>query len=165
AAARWRVAPDGCRTERGAVYHDGLSAKLAYEALVSDVASLDPPDDPPLKTADRFVYMGKRIPMLGAREKCNGAAKYGIDLTRPGMVQASIEGAPRVGATLQRYDDRAARRVPGVVDVVTLETPPATDLFPFVPSIAVVATSYWAALQGRRKLKTVWSDGPNAKVS
>jgi CO/xanthine dehydrogenase Mo-binding subunit len=165
AAARWGVAANACRTARGTVYRDGTPSGVAYEALLADIASLDPPADPPLKTPDRFNYIGKPLPMLGAQDKCTGHARYGIDLTRPGMVQASIERAPRLGAALQRYDARAVRAVAGVVDVVELTTAPAPDVFPFVPSLAVVANSYWSALQGRKRLNAHWSDGPNAGVS
>jgi CO/xanthine dehydrogenase Mo-binding subunit len=165
AAARWRVSSSTCRTQRGAVYHDGMRLRAEYASLVSEAVSLDPPADPALlKTPDRFAYMGKPMSMLGAREKCTGRARYGIDLTVPGMLYASFERAPRLGAELQRYDSDAARSIPGVTDVVYLRDPPVPDAFPFVPKIAVVGTSYWSALKGRAKLSAVWSDGPNSGV-
>lgn len=165
AALRWRVSPQACRTERGVVYHGPSHRSAEYGSLLTEVASVDPPADPPLKTPDRFAYIGKSLPMLGAREKCTGRAMYGIDLTRPGIVHASVERAPRIDAALLRYDAARVRATPGVVDVVELTTPPTPDAFPFVPSVAVVAASFCSALAGRKRLAAVWSDGLSSSVS
>jgi isoquinoline 1-oxidoreductase subunit beta len=59
-----------------------------------------------------------------------------------------IARPPAIGATLERLDDAAARRVPGVRQVLSISS-----------GVAVVADGYWAAEQGRRALQLTWSAG------
>ncbi len=164
AAARWNVQPDACRTATGVVFCDHLGQHAPYSMLLADAATQDPPGDPPLKQASQFVYIGKPIKMLGAESKTTGALVYGIDRRVPGMLFASLERAPRLGATLLGYN-RAVQSKRGVHAVVALAQAPTPDFFPFTPSVAVVADSYWGALQARKALHARWSAGPNAAVS
>ena len=66
------------------------------------------------------------------------------------MVYASVERCPYFGGKLKKIVDREARMVKGVLDIVEIEN-----------GFAVVGTSTWAALQGRKKLKTIWDKGSN----
>ena len=45
---------------------------------------------------------------------------------------------------------------------MTLGPPAAARLFQPLGGVAVMGTSTWAVLQGRKKLKVTWDDGPNA---
>ncbi|HET9707948.1 MAG TPA: molybdopterin cofactor-binding domain-containing protein, partial [Gemmatimonadales bacterium] len=54
-----------------------------------------------------------------------------------------------------------ALQVKGVERVVTLATTPIPSGFQPLGGVAVVATSTWAALQGRRALKVTWTASPN----
>lgn len=164
AATRWNVTPDACRTAASVVFCDAAGQRAPYAELIAAAAALDPPRVPPLKEPSRFVYIGKPMGLLGAAAKSSGAAVYGIDNRRPQMLYASIERAPRLGATLLGFNERV-QSMRAVRAVVPIRKPPTPDAFPFTPSIAVVADSYWAALQGRKALAARWSDGPNAGVS
>src|SRR5262249_5606381 len=55
---------------------------------------------------------------------------------------------------VERVDDRRARAVPGVRQIVVLD-----DL------VAVVGDHMWAAKSGLEALDVSWKDGPNANVS
>src|SRR5256714_3956379 len=50
AATRWRVPPNECKTEHGAVMHEASGRRLEFTALVADAAKLHVPTDTPLKT-------------------------------------------------------------------------------------------------------------------
>ena len=164
AAARWGVKAVDCRASEGCVVHEGTGRREAYGALVADASKRSLPADPKLKTRSEFRYIGKPQSLIEAGIKSTGKAMYGIDVRRPGMLYASIERAPRLGAELQSFDTRSAYAILGVRDVVVLDSPPFEDAFPFWSGVAVVADSYWSALKGRRALNAQWSDGPYATI-
>ena len=108
-----------------------------------------PPDNPPLKTAAQFTFIGKdrSTPRVDSPSKCNGTAVYTIDVKLPGLLTAVIAWPPSFGAKFVSFDATDAKKVQGVTDVV--EVP---------EGVAVVATGTWAALQGRRALKVQWDE-------
>ncbi len=88
-----------------------------------------------------------------------------MDVYRPGMVFASIERCPVVGGAVQSVDDKDARAVKGVLDVVTLDAAKPPYGFQALGGVAVIADSTWAAMQGRKKLKIQWALGGHAVFS
>ena len=84
----------------------------------------------------------------------NGSAKYGIDVQLPGMLVAVMARAPLPGVKVAKVDDKAARAVKGVKNVLTIPS-----------GVAVLATGYWAAKQGRDALKVEWDFGDRAGFS
>ncbi len=78
AAARgWGVPATECRTEGGAVIHDGTARKSGYGALVGRASAIEPPKDPPLKDRSAFRLIGRPLKRLDTPEKVNGKAGYG----------------------------------------------------------------------------------------
>jgi isoquinoline 1-oxidoreductase beta subunit len=92
----------------------------------------------------------------------SGKAVYGMDAKVEGMVYASIEHPPVLGATLKSVDDKAALAVRGVRQVVTLDAWKPPIMFQPLGGVAVIADSTWAAFQGRKQLKLEWDLGPHA---
>ncbi len=90
-----------------------------------------------------------------------GQERFGIDHDFPGQRYASIERCPYIGGDIDSFDATMTRKVSGVIDVV--EVPrlgPADSDYKFnAPGIAVLASTYWAALQGRRRLQVSWHKG------
>ncbi|PYO28820.1 MAG: hypothetical protein DMD86_15740 [Candidatus Rokuibacteriota bacterium] len=154
AANDWGVKIEEVDTEPGVVIHKGSGRRLAYGQLVDKAAQLPVPQDPKLKTPDKFRYIGKVQPRRDTREKVNGTAMYGMDVQVPGMLIASIERCPVFRGTLKSFDDSATKAVPGVKQVVKVSN-----------GVAVVADSFWSALQGRKALKVTWDEGPLAQLS
>ena len=154
AARRWRVAPAACRTESGKVIHDQTGRTLVYGALVGAAASITPPKDPPIKDVTAFRLIGRSLKRLDTPDKVNGKAKYAIDVRPPGVKFATLAASPVLGGTVAHVDDRRARAVPGVRQIVVLD-----DL------VAVVGDHMWAAKCGLDALDIRWNDGPNAEVS
>ncbi len=155
AANEWGVPLAELGTEPGAVVHRPSGRRRPYGALVDKAQQLPVPQNPPLKTPDRFRYIGKEFARLDVPSKIDGRAVFGIDVKMPGMLYASIERPPMVaGAKVKSFDATAAKQVKGVKDVVQV-----------THGLAVVANSSWAALTGRRALKVEWDEGPLATLT
>jgi isoquinoline 1-oxidoreductase beta subunit len=155
AAQEWNVPESEIDTEPGVVIHRPSGRRLMYGQLVDRASQLPVPQNPTLKTRDQFRYIGKEgIARLDIPVKTDGRAVYGMDVKVPGMLIASVERCPVFGGKAQSFDASAAKAVPGVKSVVQVTN-----------GVAVVATSFWSALQGRRALKITWDEGALAGLS
>ena len=114
------------------------------------------------KTAWRLI--GQETSTYDQQDIVTGKAQFGLDVFRDGMVYASIEHPPVLGGTVKSVNDAEARAVKGVQQTVTLDTFKPPHLFQPLGGVAVIADNTWAALQGRKKLKVDWNDGPHAVV-
>lgn len=146
AAARWGVPAGEITVEQGILRHpSGQSG--GFGAFAADAAALPVPAEVTLKSADRFVHIGRNVPRPDIPGKTTGAPIYALDVRRDGMLVAAIARPPKFGATVRSFDASAALKVRGVVDVVQI---PA--------GIAVVARSTWPAFKGRDALAVEWDE-------
>jgi isoquinoline 1-oxidoreductase beta subunit len=152
------VPVDQCRTERHQVIHAASSRQVDYGALVARAAALPPIAKPALKPPADYKLIGRSLPAKNLQTIVRGEAIYGTDVVVPGMLYATIERSPVINGRLAKVDDRAARAVPGVLNVVKLRgnTFPTTDYIR--DGVAVVARSTWTAQQGRRALQIRWHE-------
>jgi len=166
AAQTWGVAPGDCRTENGAVTH--ASHRMSYGELATKAASVPVPENPPLKDPKDFRLLGHRTHRLDTPSKVNGTAQFGIDVRMPGMLVASVERAPVFGGKVKSFDATRAKALPGVRHVVQLDSTPWLGQGAWgigtASGVAVVADTYWQAVEGRRALQITWDDGPNATL-
>ena len=146
AALTWNVRREECTAEDGSVVHKASGKKLTYGALSSKAASLDIPSKPTLKNRKDFKLIGTRIKDVDAHKITTGQPLYGIDTRREGMLFAMVARPPAYGKTLAAVDDTEARKVNGVKNVIKLQN-----------SVAVLATSTWAAKKGRDALVIQWN--------
>ena len=154
AADEWGVPVESVETEQGAVVHRPSGRRLLYGQLVDRAQQVPVPQNPTLKSPDKFRYIGKPVKRRDTPEKITGRGIYGTDVQVPGMLVASIERCPVFGGKVKSFDATAATRVKGVKHVVQVSN-----------GIAVVADGFWTALQGRRALRVTWDEGPMAQVS
>jgi isoquinoline 1-oxidoreductase len=160
AAKSWNVSPADCVAERSMVRHLPSGRALRYGEIVARMPitktfTEDELKQIALKKPSEYRVVGQWIPRLDIPDKVTGKAKFGIDTFLPNMVYAKVVYPPvREGATRTAVDDGAAKRVKGYVATVTLPQ-----------LVAVVATSYEAAVKARDALKVSWNPGPNANVS
>lgn len=69
-------------------------------------------------------YVGQSVPMVDARLKATGSARYTSDLTFPNMLWAGLLRSPHPHARILNIDTSLAQRLPGVKAVITgRETP------------------------------------------
>jgi isoquinoline 1-oxidoreductase beta subunit len=169
AAEKWQVPPAECRSDRGAVLHPASGRRLEYRELVARASEIKPSEKPPLKATAEFRIAEQPTPTVDLAEIVTGRITYGLDVRLPGMLHAVVERTPVLGGKVARFDASRALAVPGVRKVVEL---PA-DRFALksgrpvmvANGVAVIATSTWAAMKGRKALRVEWDEGPHASES
>lgn len=154
AAQQWQVEPASCKTANGEVTHAESGRKLSYGALALAAGSQTPPKDVPLKDPKDFALIGTSLKRFDTPDKVNGKAVYGIDAMLPGMKFATVAACPVFGGKVGKVDDSAARKIPGVRQIIVLD-----DM------VAVVGDHMWAAKKGLDALVIDWDEGANARVS
>jgi isoquinoline 1-oxidoreductase beta subunit len=167
AADEWDVEAHRLTTREGRVLHpDGRS--LGYAELAAAASQLEAPADPlPLKQPADFRIIGQPVRVADARDIVTGKAAYGIDARVPDALTAMIERCPYFDGRIARFDATAARRVPGVRDIVVIPGPQPDQPLnrALAAGIAVVAEDTWSARKGRDALKIEWQPGPHAHDS
>lgn len=162
AAHKWRVPVAECRARQHQVVHsDGRT--LGFGELVKLAADQPVParEELRFKIPSEFRYIGHDVPIVDLTDICTGKAIFGIDARMPGMVYAYIERPPVLGGKLKSHNDQETRKVKGVLRTVVLETAQPPYGFQALGGVAVIADSSWAAIEGRKKLKVAWDNGPN----
>ena len=154
AAKRWGVPPEQCRVERGVIHHDASRRSLGFGAVAADAAHQPVPKTPELLSSRSFRLLGRSQRRIDTPAKSDGSATFGIDVRVPGMKVAAVALSPVIGGKVAHVDDRAARALRGVVDVVVLPD-----------AVAVIAGDYWTASKGVAALKVRWDGGANTKIA
>lgn len=161
AAAVWGVAPASVAGSNGRVVHRASKRSLAYGALVARARALPVPADVPLKKPSQFRFIGKTMPSLDLPALVTGKGMFGQDMAMPGMKIAVIAHPPVYGATVASFDAAAALRVKGVEKVIEIPSTPIPSGFMPLGGVAVIASSTWAAIEGRNQLTVQWNASPN----
>ena len=164
AAARWGVPAAEVEAREHEVHHKGSRRRAGYGELVKEARALPIPPRESLKLKDpsAFRYIGKDIPIVDLADMTTGRARYGMDLHHEGMLVAVIARPPVYGGTVDKVDSSEADQVPGVERIVRLKEAKPPTAFAPLGGVAVLATSTWAAIRGRERLKVTWKDGPNS---
>jgi isoquinoline 1-oxidoreductase beta subunit len=156
AARRWNVQTEDCYAQHATVIHRQSGKKLTYGELAEDASKIPPPQNPKLKDPKDFTIIGTSPARKDIPAKVNGAAVFGMDCTVEGMLYASIERSPVFLGRLVSFDDTKAKAVKGVKYVLKTQR----NVWGHQrEGVAVVADSYWAAIQGRRALEVKWDNG------
>ncbi|MGQ0836012.1 MAG: molybdopterin cofactor-binding domain-containing protein [Gammaproteobacteria bacterium] len=162
-----RRAPATLSTEDARVLHpDGRA--LSYAQLAARAAKLVPPSkELRLKAAKRFQVIGRPVQVADGRDIVTGVAAYGLDAYLPNALTAVIARCPYFDGAVASVDDAAARRIPGVRNVIVLTAPKPDAALDrnLAAGVAVVADDLWSALKGRDALVIHWTRGPWAKDS
>lgn len=153
AANQWKVDRSALKAERGFVVHSS-GKKFSYGELASAAAELPVPGSVTLKDTKDFKIIGTRVKKIDTPSKAYGTAVFGLDVRVPGMLFASIERSPVFGGKMKSFDAAKAKTIPGVQEVVAVET-----------GVAVVATNTWAAFRAREDLNVTWEEGKWADQS
>jgi isoquinoline 1-oxidoreductase subunit beta len=155
AARRWNVGPEECYAQHATVIHRATDRKIKYGELAEDASKLSPPQNPKLKDPKDFTIIGSSPARKDIPPKTNGEAIFGIDCKVKGMLYASIERSPVFLGKLIGFDDSKAKAVKGVKFVLKTQR----NVWGHSrEGIAVVADSYWAAVQGRNALTVQWDN-------
>ncbi|MDX2485051.1 MAG: molybdopterin-dependent oxidoreductase [Pseudodonghicola sp.] len=148
AATRLGVERANLKTERGEVIApDG--SRIPYADLAVDAAKLTP-IEADLRPPAQWRLLGKTQPRIDMLGKVTGTAQYGIDTRVPGMKFAALRMNPHLGGRMTKFDDSAARAMPGVDRVVNLGN-----------GLAVIASNTWLAMQAVDAIDIDWGPSPN----
>jgi len=164
AASQLGVAAEELKVSAHQVAHINSGKSLSFAQLATAAAKQVMPklDSLALKASKDFRYIGKSLSIVDMPEMLQGKADFGVDVQLPNMVHASIERCPVLGGSLKSLDASAAKKVPGVIDVIEIAGKPLPAAFNALPGVAVIASNTWAAQQARKKLKIEWHLGDNA---
>ncbi|MEM7160088.1 MAG: molybdopterin cofactor-binding domain-containing protein [Myxococcota bacterium] len=154
AAQKWGVSEDGLRAEAGRVVEASGDRSVTYGELVEIANTLKVPEKPKLKARKDFRVIGTPARRVDNHAKVTGTAEFGIDVQVPNMAKAVMLHPPRTDAKALSVDADDAKKMPGVVDVVTTER-----------GVGVVAEKYWQALRAAAAVKVEWSEGEGSKFS
>ena len=164
AATRLGVKAERLRCESGTVIApDGR--RVTYGSLADAASAVALPSQaPPLKSPQQYRLIGRDAGDVDARAMVTGQLRFAID-ERPGdFLVAVLAQCPWPDGTLAELDSKDALAVDGVAKVMSIAPEPGLPWgsTAIAPAVAVLATSTWAALQGRSKLKLTWRPGPSA---
>src|SRR5215469_4738223 len=155
-ATKWNVPVGELSTEPSLVLHKASGRRIGYgevAAFAKAPAELPKIEEKDLKDRKDFRYIGKDVPRFEVPLKVTGAAKYGMDVQVPGMVYAAVLQSPYPGGAPQTVDDAAARKVPGITDIVKLPE-----------GVGVIGDTVEGTQAARNLLKVTWSAAPGASL-
>ena len=142
------VPVDELKTANGAVQlPDG--SELKYTELAGAAASIEPVRDVPLRDPANWRLLGKEMERIDIIGKSTGTLPYGIDISVPDMVHATIRVNPCQGGPMKSFDASAAEGMRGVAKIMEIEG-----------GIAVVADNTWRAIQAANAVEIEWGKAP-----
>ncbi|MAT52225.1 MAG: twin-arginine translocation pathway signal protein [Porticoccaceae bacterium] len=154
AAKQWQVPVGELTTDANQVIHGPSGRKATYGELSTAAAAMPLPDKVTLKDPKDFKLVGKQFLPRKDVGKTDGSATFTQDVRWPGMLTAVVAHPPVFGGTVKSVNADRARAMPGVKAV--LEVP---------SGVAVLADTFWQALQARKALDIVWDEGEQADFS
>lgn len=133
--------------KKEAIFWKGKRA--SYGELWERAVKLPIPHKVKLKETSEFIYIGKNIPRIDAKENVDGSAIFAIDVRLKDMVYAVVERPPAFGRKLKGFDPSRVKQVEGVIDVFAIST-----------GVAVCGKDFYSAQKGREGLKVEWTESP-----
>jgi isoquinoline 1-oxidoreductase subunit beta len=157
AAAEWNVPAAECRAASSIITHTPSGRTVTYGKVATAAGKLTPPDAATvtLKDPKDWKLAGKRLARLDTVDKTTGAQIYGMDLTLPSMLNASIKQSPVFGGKLKSFNAAAIANKPGVKKVVKVGD----------NAVAVIADTWWHANTALAALPIEWDNGDHTKQS
>ncbi|RCR69028.1 molybdopterin cofactor-binding domain-containing protein [Larkinella punicea] len=149
AAKRWNVSASDCTTSKGFVLHAASKRKLSYGELATEASKMPVPTDVKLKEIKDFKLIGQTIKNVDNPGILTGKPLFGLDFHREGMLIGMLQ-RPAFGYKLKSVDSAAAKAMPGIVNVVTINN-----------SVAVVGKSTWQVKKAKDALKIEWEKDGN----
>ena len=149
AAAQWKVPVAELTVQDGVVHH--ASGQSAHYGTFAKAAAGTTPKNVLPKDRTAWTLIGKPAPRTDIPAKINGSARFGIDVRLPDMLFAAVRQSPLLGGTPGAVDAKAALAMPGVDQLVMLESMGGSTA-----GFAVVAKSTWHARQAADAVQVQW---------
>jgi isoquinoline 1-oxidoreductase subunit beta len=132
--------------------------QVGYGELFEAAMKEPIPEQVALKNPASFKLIGKPLGLKGSAARSSGAQTYGMDIALPGMKTAVIVRPPVFAGKVASFDAADASKVQGVEGVYPIPLDRGGQ------GIAIVASGYWPAKQGRDALKVQWDTAGVEKV-
>ena len=161
AAAKWGVDASTCSAKDGLITNANGDT-MGYGEVVKEAAKLEVPEDIKLKDPKDYTIIGTDAVNVDIDKIVTGKPLFGLDYKADGMLYASVLRPPSFGKKLKSFDASKAKQVNGVVDVVRIGEKlkaienQASRFTRITDKVAVVATSTWAAMKGKKALEAEW---------
>ena len=162
AAAAWGVPVEEITTDAGVLRHEKSGRAAGYGEMAAAAAEMDVPEEVQLKDVKDFKIIGTSRKNVDGKKIVTGQPLYGLDLKREGMLIAMVAHPPAFGMKLKSVDDTAARAMPGIKDVITVQTYEAGydkhmfDATSFTDLVVVVGHTTWEVMQAKKALQLEW---------
>ena len=150
AAKKWNVDASECTTANSYVINSKTGNKLSYGELAEEASRIAVPADVPLKNRKDFKIIGTPVKNVENKNIVTGKGLFGLDFYREGMVFAMIQRPPAFGTKIKSVDDAAAKAMPGIIDVITMQN-----------NVAIVGKSTWEVMKARKVLKVEYEKEGN----
>lgn len=148
AALKWQVPAETLSVSKGIITHRNGDT-FHYGNLVKEASLLEVPENVRLKNEEDFTIIGTDKINVDIDKIVTGKPLFGIDFKAPEMLYASVLRPPAFGNSLISYDAEETKKIKGVVKVIS-----------FGDKIAVLATSTWIAMKGKKALAAKWKTSP-----
>jgi len=160
AAKQWQVPVEELSTDAGVIKHQSSGKSIGYGEIASAAASIAVPTEVELKDPKDFKIIGTRRKNVDGAKIVKGEPLFGLDYDRPGMLIAMIVHPPVFGMKLKSVDGAKAKTMPGIKDVITINTAPEekqwSDTNAFTELVAVVGKSTWEVMKAKKALDIQW---------
>jgi len=162
AAKQWEVPIEEVSTSEGVLHHTLSDRTTSYGEMAAASVDIPVPKEIKLKEVKDFKIIGKSHKNVDAKNIVTGKPMFGLDYQAEGMLIAMIEHPPAFGMKLKWVDDAAVKAMPGIVDVVSINSfkegyeKGGFDVNAFPELVAIVGNSTWEVMQAKKKLKVEW---------
>ena len=166
AAQAWSVPLEEVSTEAGVLHHKKSGKSASYGEMASAAAKIPVPKEVILKDVKDFRIISTPRKNVDGLKIITGQPLFGLDYHRDGMLIAMITHPPAFGLKLKSIDDAAARRMPGIKDVFTINTynegyeQQWCDTSAFTELVVVVGNSTWEVMKAKKALRLAWEPIP-----
>lgn len=156
-------------TEKGIIYHKASDKQLSYGDVAAKAVNVEVPEEVTLKDPKDFSIIGKDTRNVDGMKIATGKPLFGLDIQKEGMLIAMIEHPPAFGMTLKSFDGAAAKAMPGIKDVFSINVQPEgtkpiwSDVNAFPEIVAVVGETTWQVMQAKKALKVEWEQSTPAE--
>jgi len=163
AAAKANNVPVGeLTTEGGIIHHKASGRSWGYGEMASLGADVEVPEKVDLKKPKDFRIIGHPTKNVDGKNIVTGKPLFGLDYHEDGMLIAMIVHPPAFGMKLGSYNDSKARSMPGIKDVIRINSLPEglekqwSDVNAFPELVAVVGNTTWEVMQAKKALDIQW---------
>lgn len=171
AAEAWQVPAEEITTDAGMIFHKNSNQSIGYGGIASAAAKIPVPEEVKLKDVKDFKIIRTSRKNVDGKKIVTGEPLFGLDIQKEGMLIAMIAHPPAFGMKLKSVDDSKARSMPGIKDVITINTLKEDHKWSFFDNsafndlVVVVGNTTWEVMNAKKALKLEWERTESSDVT